>query len=125
MIPRILADLVLLTHAGFVVFVTLGGLLVLRWPRVAWAHVPCVVYGAAIELVGWICPLTPLEQRLRRAGGQAGYSGGFLDHYVGGLLYPRDWEHIRVVLGVGLLAMNVALYALAARRRWKLNRSDD
>lgn len=119
---RILADATLILHAAFAAFVAVGGFLVLRWPRVAWAHVPCALYGAAIELVGWTCPLTPLEQRFRRAAGQAGYSGGFLDHYVGGILYPAGWNHIHVWLGVAVVVGNVVLYGLAARR-WKRGRS--
>ncbi|MDP2480546.1 MAG: DUF2784 domain-containing protein [Candidatus Palauibacterales bacterium] len=118
MVPRILADLVLLSHAAFVLFVAAGGFLALRWRRVAWAHVPCALYGAAIELVGWVCPLTPLEQRLRRAAGQAGYAGGFLDHYLRGVLYPARWEHIHLGLGVAVVAGNAALYVVAVRR-WR------
>ncbi len=114
-----LADLILLVHLGFVVFVLLGALGVLLWRWLALAHVPCLVYGAAIELVGWVCPLTPLEQSLRRHAGQEGYTGGFIEHYAGGLLYPHGWEAIRVWLGVGLVAFNVVLYAyiLARSRR--------
>ncbi|HKK07534.1 MAG TPA: DUF2784 domain-containing protein [Gemmatimonadota bacterium] len=116
MIASLMADVVLLAHAAFAAFVAVGGFLVLRWPRVAWLHVPCALYGAAIELVGWTCPLTPLEQGLRRTAGRAGYSGGFLDHYVGGILYPAGWEHIHVWLGVAVVAGNVALYGAAAAR---------
>ncbi len=105
-----LADLVLLTHLAFILFVTLGGLAVLRWRRVAWVHLPVLAYGAAIELVGWVCPLTPIEQELRRAAGQAGYEGGFIEHYVGGLVYPADWSSIHVWLGIGLIVFNAAVY---------------
>jgi hypothetical protein len=118
MLSRILADVVLVSHATFVLFVAAGGFLVLRWPRVAWAHLPCALYGAAIEMVGWTCPLTPLEQGLRRAAGEAGYTGGFLDHYLRGALYPTDWEHIHVALGIALVLGNVVLYGLALRR-WR------
>ncbi len=118
MLARALADLVLLIHAAFALFVALGGLLVLRRPRVAWIHVPCALYGAAIEFVGWVCPLTPFEQRLRRAAGQAGYSGGFLDHYLRGVLYPAGWAHVHVALGAAVVVGNVALYALAMKR-WR------
>lgn len=116
MVARILADAVLVAHAAFAAFVAVGGFLVVRRLRVAWAHVPCALYGAAVELVGWTCPLTPLEQRLRRAAGQAGYAGGFLDHYLGGILYPAGWEHVHVWLGVALVAGNAALYGWALRR---------
>lgn len=114
-----LADLILLVHLGFVVFVSVGALGVLYWRWLALAHVPCLVYGAAIELVGWVCPLTPLEQSLRRHAGQEGYTGGFIEHYAGGLLYPHGWEAMRLWLGIGLVAFNVVVYAcvLARSRR--------
>ena len=75
---RLLADLVLILHAGFVAFVVLGALLVLRWPRIAWIHVPVVLWGAGIEFLGGICPLTPLENHWRRLAGELGYPGGFV-----------------------------------------------
>lgn len=114
-----LADLVMLVHFGFVLFVVVGALLVLRWRRVAWAHVPSAIYGTAIEFFGWICPLTPLEQGLRVTAGEGGYSGGFIEHYVGGLLYPGNWSEINVYVGIGVMLLNVALYAwiLARCRR--------
>lgn len=112
-----LADLVLVTHLAFILFVALGGLAVLRRPRLAWLHLPVLAYGAAIELVGWICPLTPLEQRLRVAAGQAGYTGGFIEHYVGGIVYPADWDMIHVWLGVVLVGFNLAVYGLLVWRR--------
>ena len=105
-----LADLVMLLHLGFVLFVVAGALLVLRYPRLAWLHLPCALYGAALELFGWICPLTPLEQSLRRSAGTGGYSGGFIEHYIGGLLYPSNWDRIHVWLGVGVLALALAVY---------------
>ena len=114
---RILADAVLLIHFAFVAFVVLGGLLVAWRRKAAWLHLPLLAYGASIELVGWVCPLTPLEQRLRRAAGGAGYEGGFIDHYLRGFLYPTSWGDIHVWLGVLLLAGNAALYAWAFRRR--------
>ena len=86
---RLLADMVLIFHAAFVVFVVLGGLLTLRWPRMAWVHVPVVLWGAGIEFVGGICPLTPLENHWRRLAGEQGYAGGFIDHYIVAVLYPR------------------------------------
>lgn len=111
MLYSLLADLTMLVHFGFVLFVSLGALLVLwrRW--IAWIHVPCAAYGAAIEFRGWVCPLTPLENRLRRAAGEAGYEGGFIEHYVGGLLYPADWGEIHVLLGVLVILLNAGLYA--------------
>ncbi len=119
MSPRLaslLADAVMLVHFGFVLFVIAGALLVLRWPRVAWAHVPCAMYGAAIELWGWVCPLTPLENRWRRIAGEGGYDGGFIEHYVGRILYPAGWHDIHIILGILVILLNVALYAWIIRR---------
>jgi Protein of Unknown function (DUF2784) len=115
---RLLADLVVTSHVAFVVFVAVGGLLVLRWGRLAWLHVPCALWGAWVELAGWICPLTPLEVSLRRAAGEAGYSGGFLEHYVLPLLYPSGLTRtVQTGLGVAVLAVNAVAYTLVLRRR--------
>ncbi len=116
MLQAALADLILVTHLGFVVFVTVGALAVYFRPRLAFLHVPCLAYGAALELIGWICPLTPLEQDLRLQAGQRGYTGGFIEHYVGGLLYPGDWDALRVWLGLSLVAFNVVIYSLVFAR---------
>jgi hypothetical protein len=118
MLYRGLADLVLIVHLAFVLFVVFGGLLVLRWPRVAWVHVPVALYGAAIEFIGFICPLTPLEVWLRRLGGEAGYEGGFVEHYVTAALYPTGLtREIQLALGIGVLVLNAVVYGLVVRRR--------
>ena len=118
MLFRGLADLVLAVHLAFVLFVVLGGLLALRWPRVAWVHIPVALYGAAIEFIGFICPLTPLEISLRQRGGEAGYEGGFIEHYITAALYPTGLtREIQVALGVGVLALNAAVYTIWLRRR--------
>lgn len=118
MIYELMADLVLGTHVVFVVFVVAGGILVVRWPRVAWAHVPCALWGALVEVAGWICPLTPLEVSLRRQAGEAGYAEGFLEHYVTPVLYPAGLtREIQVLLGVLVVALNVVVYTWAWRRR--------
>ena len=112
-----LADLVVLLHMGFVVFVVAGGLLALRWRRMAWVHVPCAVWGAWIEFAGWICPLTPLEIWLRRRAGEAGYETGFIEQYVLPVLYPSELTRsTQVVLGTVVVALNMALYAWLWRR---------
>ena len=109
---RLLADLVLILHAAFVAFVMLGALLVLRRPRVAWVHVPVALWGAGIEFLGGICPLTPLENHWRQLAGELGYPGGFVEHYVVAVLYPDGLtRRVQVVLGVLVLAVNVAIYA--------------
>jgi hypothetical protein len=115
---RLLADLVLILHATFVAFVMLGALLVLRWPRVAWVHVPVALWGAGIEFLGGICPLTPLENHWRQLAGELGYPGGFVEHYVVAALYPDGLtRRVQVVLGVLVLAVNVSIYAWAL---WRL-----
>jgi Protein of Unknown function (DUF2784) len=116
---RLLADAVLLIHLAFIVFVVLGGLLVLRWPRVAWLHLPAAAWGAWIEFTGRICPLTPLEVGLRERGGEATYTGGFIERYITALIYPDglDRRH-QIVLGAFVLVLNAGIYAwFIARRR--------
>ena len=115
---RILADLVVGVHVLFVVFVVAGGLLALRWPWVAAAHLPAAVWGALIEFRGWICPLTPLEKSLRASAGQAGYAGGFIEHYLLPALYPAGLTRgVQLVLGSLVLAVNVVVYGLLLWRR--------
>jgi hypothetical protein len=114
---RILVAIVVGFHLGFVLFVVLGGLLVLRWPRLAWLHLPSAVWGALIEFAGWICPLTPLENHLRRAGGTAEYAGGFVEHYLLPVLYPVGLTRsAQYVLGAGVVLVNVAVYWWVFRR---------
>jgi hypothetical protein len=114
---RVMADLVVGVHALFVAFVLAGGLLVLRRPWVAALHVPAAVWGALIEFQGWICPLTPLEQSLRAAAGEAGYRGGFIEHYLLPVLYPSGLTRdVQVVLGSLVLLVNVAIYGFLLRR---------
>jgi hypothetical protein len=114
----VLADLVLLVHLAFLFFVAAGGFAVLRWPGLAWAHLPAVAWGVLIEYAGWICPLTPLEIWLRRRGGGEGYTGGFIEHYVTAFLYPegltRGWQ---IALGTLALLVNAAIYQRVIRRR--------
>jgi hypothetical protein len=113
-----LADLVLVAHFAFVLFVVLGGVIALRWPRVAYAHIPVALYGAAIEFSGFVCPLTPLEVGLRRRGGEAGYEGGFVEHYITAALYPSGLtRELQVGLGIAVVVINAAVYAIWLRRR--------
>ena len=125
MIYLVLADLVLLLHFAFIVFVTVGVVLVFRWPKLAGIHVPCVLWGAWIEFRGWICPLTPLENGLRRLGGEARYAGGFIDHYLGPIIYPSGLTHrTQLVLGIALVVFNVVAYGLMGWRRWRAAERD-
>lgn len=112
MLYRLLADLVVLVHLVFVIFAVAGALLVLRWRWLVWAHVPAVVWAALIEFAGWICPLTPLENRLRISGGGAEYHGGFIDHYLLPILYPSGLTRgVQVLLGSFVLLVNVGIYS--------------
>jgi hypothetical protein len=125
MLYRWLADLVLVVHLAFVGFVILGGLTALRWPRLAWIHIPVALYGAAVEFLGFICPLTPLEVWLRQRGGEAGYSGGFVEHYVTAALYPAGLtRQLQFELGTIVLVINAVIYVLWWRRR-RLNSSKE
>jgi len=112
------ADAVLLLHAAFVVFAVFGGLLALRWRWTAWLHLPAVAWAAFVELTGRQCPLTPLENTLRRQAGQAAYDGDFIGHHIGSLLYPPGiTQPMQTLLGVGVVLINVVVYAAIVRRR--------
>lgn len=116
---RAAADLVVAVHAAFVVFVVLGALLALRWPRIVWVHVPAAAWGAFIELRGWICPLTPLENYLRQRGSSSTYQGEFIERYLLPALYPTHLtRHAQIWLGSMAIIMNILFYShLVTRRR--------
>jgi hypothetical protein len=118
LIYRALAGTVLILHLGFVLFVVLGGLLVLPWTRLAWIHIPAAIWGVLIEYTGWICPLTPLENSLRTRGGEAGYSGGFIEQYIQPVLYPAGLGRgTQIVLGSLALVVNLTAYGVVIARR--------
>jgi hypothetical protein len=115
--PAVLADGVLVLHGLFIVWAALGALAVWRWPRLALLHLPALAWAVWIEASGGVCPLTPLENSLRRAAGQAGYSGGFIDHYLGGIIYPAGLTRQAQWLVAGaLLLFNLVAYGLMIRR---------
>jgi hypothetical protein len=119
---RLAADVIVVVHALFVVFVVLGGLTVLRWPRLAWLHLPVAAWGALIEFGGWICPLTPFEKWLRLRAGEAAYEGGFIEHYLLPILYPPGLtRQTQIVLGLIVLAINLVIYGYLLRR-WAARR---
>jgi hypothetical protein len=115
--PGVLADAVLVFHGLFIAWAAAGAIAVWRWPRLMWLHLPALAWAVWIEASGRICPLTPLENSLRRAAGQQGYSGGFIDHYLGRIIYPNGLtrEMQWVIAGV-LLLVNLGLYTLIVRR---------
>ena len=111
MLYRLSADLIGILHLSFVLFVLFGGLLVLRWQRVVWVHLPAVAWGAFVEFSGWVCPLTPLENWLRTQAGEAAYAGDFIVQYLLSILYPETLTHtVQVVLGTLVLVVNLAIY---------------
>ncbi len=117
---RTLADLVLTLHFGFMLFVALGGLLLVRWPRLIYLHLPAAAWGALIEFMGGICPLTPLEQSLRRRAGEGGYAGGFIEHYLTAAIYPNGLTRgVQIALGMLVVVLNALFYW----RWWRARKS--
>ena len=117
MIYRVLADLVMVVHFIFIVYAIFGGLLVLKWKWTILLHIPVALWGVLVEMFGWICPLTPLENEFRQAAGLAGYSGGFIDHYLLPVVYPPNLTRpIQLMLGAALLLFNIAVYSLVIFR---------
>ena len=119
----LLADLTVVAHAGFVLFVVLGGALVWRRPRVAWLHLPAVVWAVGIEWAGGICPLTDLEHWLRAASGVPVAEGDFIDRFVLWWLYPDGLTRThQLLLGSALLVLNLGVYARWARQMRRTRR---
>ena len=117
MVFRLLADLTVVLHLAFVMFVVLGGLLVMRHRVVAWFHIPAAAWGAWVEFAGWICPLTPLENWLRERGGGPVYSAGFVERYIVPTLYPEALSReLQWILGGFVVVVNVVVYAVVLRR---------
>ena len=121
MIYRLAADLVLIAHLAFVVFVLFGALLVLRWRRLLAFHVPAVLWGALVEFTGAVCPLTPLEGRLRQLGAQVGYQGDFIGHYLMAMLYPAGLtRQLQIGLGFAALVPNAVAYGYLVVRKKRI-----
>ena len=113
----VLADLVILVHILFILFVLFGGLLAFRWRWAPLLHLPAVAWGAAVELFGRVCPLTPLENLLRRAAGGTGYSVGFVERYLVPLVYPAELtRELQLLLGGTVIAVNAVVYVLVLLR---------
>lgn len=114
-----LADVLLVVHGLFILWVLLGALAVWRWPWLAWVHLPAAAWGVWIEWSGGLCPLTPLEWRLRELAGQAGHRGGFIEHYLAAALYPEGLtREVQLVLGAIVLVVNLGLYGVVLWR-WR------
>lgn len=119
MLERAVADAIVVVHAAFIVFACLGGLLAWRHPGWALVHLPAAAWAAYVELTARICPLTPLENAWRRRAGDAGYDGGFVEHYLIPLVYPAGLTpQVQAWLGLGVIALNAAIYAVALVR-WR------
>ena len=115
---RLLADLTVLLHVAFVVFVVAGAFLLARWPRVAWVHLPAAAWGAWVEFAGSVCPLTPLENWLRTRGGGSAYTSSFIEHYLMPLLYPASLSReLQLSPGLAVLLVNVVIYTVLLRGR--------
>lgn len=113
MLFQLAADLVVAVHFLFILFVIAGGFLAWRWRWLAWVHLPAAAWGAIIELMDWICPLTPLENEFRRRAGAAGYEGGFIEHYLIPIIYPAGLTSgIRIFLGILVVLLNGFAYAI-------------
>lgn len=113
----ILADLVVVLHLVFILFAALGGLLALRWRWMPWLHLPAAAWGAFVEVSGGVCPLTPLENRLRAAAGQPVYAGDFVERYLTPIIYPENLTYgMQLALGAALVLVNAAIYAVVWRR---------
>ncbi len=120
-----LADALVVLHFAFIVFVVLGALTAYRWPKMVWAHIPCALWGAWIEITGGICPLTPIEVRFRRMGGAEGYAGGFIEHYLMPIIYPSGLTRAdQLLLGSVLVAVNLSAYGFLLWRRRSARSSD-
>ena len=115
-----LADLVVIIHLSFVAFVIAGGLLALKWRQFAYIHIPAVGWAVVVEIMGWVCPLTPVEIWLRENAGEKGYTTGFIEHYILPVLYPAELTRtVQLILGILLLSLNVAIYSWIVFRSMK------
>ena len=111
------ADLIVLIHFSFIVFVIFGGFLAMKWRRIIWLHLPAAVWGTLIEFYGWICPLTILENQLRRDNNGGAYTTGFIEHYIIPLIYPEGLTpEIQIILGIAVIVVNLFIYTLVVKK---------
>lgn len=122
MFSKIAADSVLVIHFLFILFALFGGLLVLRHRWIVWLHLPAMGWAAMISFAGWICPLTPLENALRRAAGEEAYAGGFINRYIAPIIYPEGYtRELAIGAGIVVLVINILIYGYVIYRRMKYN----
>lgn len=113
MLYQIAADFIVLIHFSFIVFVLIGGFLVFKWRWLIWLHIPAAIWGALIVMVGWICPLTPIENMLRQTAGNEAYSSGFIERYLVPVIYPSGLNReMFIAMGVVVIVINVILYTI-------------
>ncbi|MDH4319106.1 MAG: DUF2784 domain-containing protein [Desulfobulbaceae bacterium] len=112
MFNSFIADLLVILHFSFIIFVVFGGLPTLKWPSLAILHIPSVIWGALLEFYGWMCPLTHLEQHFRRSASDSGYQGGFIQHYLIPIIYPHDLtREVQLGLGLAVVFLNLFIYS--------------
>jgi hypothetical protein len=118
MLYRFLADAIIIIHLIFILFVILGGLLLLRDKRWSIVHLPAALWAVTIEFKGWMCPLTPLENWFREKGENVIYQGDFVEHYLLPIIYPADLtRRLQIIFGLSVIIINIAVY------RWVLNKT--
>lgn len=126
MFYRLAADILVVIHVLFILFVVLGGFLVLKWGWVKYLHIPCAIWGALIEFAGWICPLTPWEIELRWKGFQEGYKGGFISHYILPLVYPDELtRELQIFFGAIVVVINISIYGWIIYKYLKINNQQE
>jgi hypothetical protein len=114
---RILADIIVLIHLLFIIFVVFGGFLAFYKKWFVWVHIPAAVWGALVELTGWFCPLTPLENRFRISGGAVGYEGSFVEQYIIPLIYPENLtRNTQIAMGISVIVINAVIYFFLIKR---------
>ena len=126
MLKSLTSDLIFLIHFVFIFFVIFGGFLALKYRKLIWLHAPAAIWGALIEFFGWFCPLTTLENELRRNNENEAYSTGFIEHYIIPVIYPEGLTRdIQIVLGIAVFVLNLFIYTLFfkkwARQTGKVN----
>ncbi|MGA2780334.1 MAG: DUF2784 domain-containing protein [Smithella sp.] len=118
---NLLANIIVLAHFLFIAFVVCGGLLVIRWLRMAFVHLPAAVWGVVVEIFGWICPLTPLENHFRLLAGESSYNGDFIARYLIPVIYPENLTNeSQQLLGGIVIVVNVIFYTIAIRKHRKV-----